>query len=102
MKNIGKYISQKKKINIHSTVQKNAYVVDDQTITHLFSRAIREEYGRQGEKNIVPKFIKNGVIFVEITNSIWAQEMWMRRSYFIEQLNVKIGRKIVKNIKIAT
>lgn len=100
MKNITSYLTQKKK------KQKKQYTkttdIDDQTIMHLFSLAVREEYGRQGEKHIVPKFYKNGIIFVQIQNSIWAQELWMNRGLFVRVLNEKIGNKVIKNIKIAT
>lgn len=100
MKTIGKYIQQKKKKT--GSFEKGECMVDDQTIMHLFSRAVREEYGRQGEKNIVPKFMKNGIIFLQINNSIWAQEVWMRRNYFVDMINEKVGSSVVKNIKIAT
>ncbi len=101
MKNIAKYILQKQKKGIESKNQETSFI-DDRTIMHLFSRIIRDEYGRQGEKNILPTFYKNGVIFVKINNSIWAQELWIRRSFFIEALNTKVGREILKNIKIAS
>ncbi len=100
MKNINDYLTRKRK---KVKKQKNTGVeIDPQTIMHLFSRAVRDEYGRQGEKNIVPKFYKNGIIFVSIQNSIWAQELWMNRNLFVKNLNKKIGGNIVKNIKIAT
>ena len=100
MKNISSYLKYKKKQQRQRAAK--SIDIDDQTIMHLFSRAIRDEYGRQGEKNIVPKFYKNGIIFVKIKNSIWAQELWMNRALFVRVLNEKIGSKAVKNIKIAT
>ncbi len=100
MKDISSYLKYKKKQQRQRATK--SINIDDQTIMHLFSRAIRDEYGRQGEKNIVPKFYKNGVIFVTIKNSIWAQELWMNRVLFVRVLNKKIGSKAVKNIKIAT
>ncbi|XLQ20642.1 MAG: DciA family protein [Candidatus Moraniibacteriota bacterium] len=100
MKNITDYIASKqKKVKKQ---RKNNVEIDSQTVMHLFSLSVRDEYGRQGEKNIVPKFYKNGIIFVSIQNSIWAQELWMNRSLFVKNLNEKIGRDVVKNIKIAT
>jgi predicted nucleic acid-binding Zn ribbon protein len=102
MKDISSYLIYKKKKQQQQRQNKQTTDIDDQTIMHLFSRAVREEYGRQGEKNIVPKFYKNGVIFVTIQNSIWAQELWTNRSLFVRVLNEKIGSKVVKNIKIAT
>jgi hypothetical protein len=100
MKNINDYLLKKQR-----KVKKQTNIInsiDYQTIMHLFSRAIRDEYGRQGEKNIEPKFYKNGIIFVNIKNSIWAQELWMNRNLFIRKLNDKIGDDIIKNIKLAS
>lgn len=99
MKNINSYLIRKKKKQ--KKQHKKITDIDDHTIMHLFSLAVREEYGRQGEKNIVPKFYKNGIIFVNIQNSIWAQELWMNRSLFVRVLNEKIGNNVIKNIKIA-
>jgi len=99
MKNISTFLKNtKKKVQKQHRISTN---IDDRTIMHLFSLAIRDEYGRQGEKNIAPKFYKNGIIFVSIQNSIWAQELWMRRSFFVKKLNDKIGSSVIKNIKIA-
>jgi predicted nucleic acid-binding Zn ribbon protein len=100
MKNIGAYLA--KKTASKKKQHTKAVDVDGTTVMHLFSRAVRDEYGRQGEKNIVPQFYKNGIIFVRIQNSIWAQELWIRRSFFVDVLNQKIGNDVVKNIKIAT
>ena len=99
MKNIGDYLRSKKR-NAKGQ-QKSLINVDDRTIMHLFLLAIRDEYGRQGEKNIIPKLYRNGIIFVSIQNSIWAQELWMRKNFFVKKLNNKIGNDVVKNIKIA-
>lgn len=102
MKNIGKYLAHKKKNTDLHDKKRLSRDIDDQTLFHLFSRAVRDEYGRQGEKNIVPTFYKNGVIFVKINNSIWAQELWMHRNFFVNAINEKIGSDVIKNIKIST
>lgn len=60
------------------------------------------EYGRQGEQNITPHFLKNGVLFVRIDNSLWAQELWMRRAFFVEHINMTVGTPVLTDIKIAT
>ena len=99
MENIKTFLKNKKqKVKKQHKISQN---IDDKTIKHLFSMAVRDEYGRQGEKNIAIEFYKNGIIFVSIQNSIWAQELWMRRSFFVKKLNDKIGDDIIKNIKIA-
>lgn len=100
MKGIEAYIKKKQKSA--QSVCSDHRAIDEKTIMHLFAHAVREEYGRQGEKNIVPKLYKNGTIFIVIHNAIWAQEIWLRRDYFVDVLNQKIGRRTIKSIKIAT
>lgn len=95
MKTIGSYITKKQSA---PRVQS----IDTPTIMHLFSRAVRMEYGRQGEQNITPRFLKNGVLFVKIDNSLWAQELWMRRTFFVEHVNTTVGSSVLTDIKIAT
>lgn len=102
MKSIGSYLQKKQSKESKKTYKSDTIsVIDSKTIFHLFSHAIRKEYGRQGEKNIIPKFYKNGIIFVQINNSIWAQELWMQRQFFIKQINKKIGSGVLKNIKLS-
>lgn len=95
MRAIGSYITTKKKCP-------RAIVADEQTIKHVFSRVVRTEYGRQGEINIVPHLLKGDVLFVKIVNSLWAQEMWMRREFFVNKVNDTIGTHVIAHIKIAT
>ncbi len=95
MKTIGSYITKKQKTPRTRTI-------DAPTIMHLFSRAVRMEYGRQGEQNILPHLLKNDVLFVKIENSLWAQELWMRRTFFVEHINTTVGTTVITDIKIAT
>lgn len=96
MKKIDNFLKFKKK-----QIQKHELNIDEKTIFHLFMQAIKEEFGNQGQKNIVPTFLKDSVIFVKIQNSIWAQELWLQRNFFIELLNKKVGGKIIKDIKVS-
>lgn len=75
--------------------------IDEKTVFHLFSCIIKDEFGNQGQKNIVPTFLKNGIIFVKVQNSIWAQELWLQRNFLVEKLNEKVGREFVKEIKVS-
>ncbi|MCK4635561.1 MAG: DUF721 domain-containing protein [Candidatus Moranbacteria bacterium] len=96
MKKLDNFLKFKKK-----KIQKRNIEVDEKTIFHLFMHVIKEEFGNQGQKNITPTFLKNSVIFVKIQNSIWAQELWIQRNFFIDNLNNKIGGEVIKDIKIS-
>ncbi len=96
MKKLDNFLKFKKK-----QVQRKNMDVDEKTVFHLFMCVIKEEFGNQGQKNIVPVFLKDSVIFVKIQNSIWAQELWIQRTFFIDNLNTKVGGKLIKDIKIS-
>lgn len=97
MKKIDNFLKFKKK-----QVQRRNLDIDEKTIFHLFMTVIKEEFGNQGQKNIVPVFLKDSVIFVKIQNSIWAQELWIQRNLFIENLNKKVGGEVIKDIKVSS
>jgi hypothetical protein len=96
MKSLNSFIQQKR-----IKEQKVNYNLDEKTIFHIFSSVIKEEFGKQGNLNIKPCLLKNKIIFVNIKNSIWAQELWIQRNYFINNLNKKIGGKVIKDIKVS-
>ena len=97
MKKIDNFLKFKKR-----QVQKRNLEIDEKTIFHLFMVIIKEEFGNQGQKNIVPTFLKDSVIFVKIKNPIWAQELWIQRNLFVELLNNKVGSDIIKDIKVSS
>jgi len=73
--------------------------IDDKTIFYVFSRIISEEYGKQGVRAITPSFYRNKIIFVRFSQSLWAQEVWTNRVYLVRQLNDRLGKGVVVNIK---
>ncbi len=83
----------------YSQQRKNKYI-DDKTIFHIFLKVIREEYGNQGVKNIIPEYYKKNIIFISFKQSLWAQEIWLNKQILINKVNEKIGNKILYNIKV--
>lgn len=96
MKSLNSFLEKKKKKT------KQCSHLDEKTVFHIFSSVIKEEFGNQGNKNIKPCLVKDSVIFVRINNSIWAQELWIQRNLFIDNLNNKIGGKVIKDIKVSS
>ena len=99
MKSIQSYFSQDRRSNDGSSSESVQEAIDDKTIFYVFSRIIAEEYGKKGEKAIIPSFYRNRIIFVRFSESLWAQEVWTNRQYLIRRLNEKIGQKVIVNIK---
>lgn len=80
--------------------KKNFYL-DDKTVFHVFTQMIRDEYGSQGVKNIVPQLYQDRTLFISFRNSVWAQEIWLNRDTLSKKLNALIGSQAVKSIKVA-
>lgn len=75
-------------------------VWDDKSIFFAFRRIIKEEYGSQGEKNLVPTFLKNKKLFIKAGSSNWANELYGNRSAIIEKINSEINSYQVDEIKL--
>lgn len=48
------------------------------------------------------KYINQGVLFVTVDNSAWANELLFMKDNLIKRLNNKLGKKIVKDIRFKT
>lgn len=92
MKHLGKFLKYKK-----ITAKRE---IDNETIFFIFNKIIEINYGQMGKNNIKTSYYKNGNIFLEITNSNWANEIWLNRKLLIDEINKKIGGDEIKDIKI--
>jgi len=45
-----------------------------------------------------PVGIRDGVLFVEVSSSVWMQELVLLRDEIVERLNEKLGQPIVRRI----
>ena len=64
-------------------------------------RAIEVWKAQVGEtiaENTRPVGIRNGVLFVEVSSSVWMQELVLLRGEIIERLNQELGETIVRRI----
>lgn len=48
---------------------------------------------------VSPAYFKNSVLVVSVENSAWAQEVIMRKTEIIKEVNYQMGREIVKNLR---
>jgi len=99
VKSLQSYFSQGRRLKKAPHNDDVQNTVDDKTVFYIFSRIIAEEYGKKGEKAIIPSFYRNRIIFVRFSESLWAQEVWTNRQYLIRRLNERVGQKVVVNIK---
>lgn len=59
----------------------------------------KEQGKEQIENHIKPAYFKNSVLVVSVENQAWGQEVIMRKEKIIEEMNLKAGRKIIKNLR---
>lgn len=93
MKELSKLLSLRKK-------EFKQTVWDDKGIFYAFKKVIKEEYGNQGEKNLVPTFLKNGKLFVKAGGSNWANELYGNRVSIVEKINRELNSEQVCEIKL--
>lgn len=73
---------------------------DDKSIFFAFQRVIREEYGGQGIKNLVPRFFKNKKLFIRVESSNWKNELWSNKSAIVKKINKELNSEEVSEIKV--
>jgi predicted nucleic acid-binding Zn ribbon protein len=57
-----------------------------------------EVAGEHVAKATQAKDVRDGRLFVEVTNSIWRNELYYLKADLIEKLNKKIGQKVINDI----
>ncbi len=53
----------------------------------------------QIKKYISPAYFKNNILVVNVENSSWAQEVIIRKSKIIDEINEKAGEKVIQDLK---
>ncbi|MDD5397162.1 MAG: DciA family protein, partial [Candidatus Moranbacteria bacterium] len=93
MKTLGSFIDKK-------TLTRRT-VIDQQTVFYVFQLVIKEEYGKQGLENIVPVVFKENKIFIRTSGSIWANEIWLRRSQIVAKINKELGGEEIVDLAMS-
>lgn len=74
--------------------------VDKYYIEKAFREVLKDQFGEIG-LNLVGLEIENqNKIKIKCKNSVWKNELRMRKTILIENVNKKIGKETVKNIII--
>ena len=74
----------------------NAIVVC-QKFQALVPEIFKEKEG--AKEYISAAYYKDSVLVVNVENSAWAQEVIMRKPKIIKEMNNKMGREIIKNLR---
>lgn len=92
MKAIGKFLKHKE--------IKRRKNIDSESVFYILKSVIKVKYGEIGALNIKPEYYKEGVVFLKINNSNWANEVWLNKKMIIDEINKKIGEDEIKDIKL--
>ncbi|HOW60506.1 MAG TPA: DciA family protein [Candidatus Moranbacteria bacterium] len=92
MKKIGSLLNKKE------LVRKK---IDQKTIFYIFEMIIKEEYGKQGVKNIKPNFFGDKKIFIKSANSFWSDEISEQKKDIIKKINEQLGENEVADIIVS-
>ena len=55
--------------------------------------------GNKISKNTEPMSVKNGVLVIKTTNSVWKQELQIQKTEIIKRLNKRLKKNIIKEIR---
>jgi predicted nucleic acid-binding Zn ribbon protein len=70
-------------------------VVESCRILNLWSEVVDEQVG----KNTEAVKIKNQVLYVSTSSSVWAQELSFLKKEIIKKINEKAGKEVVKDVR---
>jgi hypothetical protein len=93
MKAIGKFLQYKE-------IKRKSNSIDNESVFYILKNIIKIKYGEVGSLSIRPSYYKDGVIFLKVSNSNWANEIWLSKKMLIDEINKKIGENEVKEIKL--
>lgn len=96
MKQIGQLMKK-----IVANNNKKQVSIDEKSLFFIFQSVIRQEYGKQGDEQVRPHFLKDKKLFIKVGNSNWANEIWLNREQLVYKLNHEIGWDEIKEIAIS-
>lgn len=88
-----KQLLKKKTIGSRSALDEKSFFV-------VFERIIREEYGKQGAKNLSPATVRNKNLAVRTGNQNWTSELLLNKDYILGRINEQLGGAEITDISI--
>ena len=85
---------------LYKRENKLAISLTDKDIFYIFNRVIKEEFGNVGASKLKGDYFKNGTIFIKLTSSAWASELFSNRNLIIRKMNKELGEGAIKEIKL--
>ena len=93
MKTLGSFIDKK-------TLSRRK-IIDEKSVFYIFGLVIKEEFGKQGAKNIIPTLFRDKKIVIKVVGSNWASEILLQKSYILKKLNNEFGAEEVFDLVVS-
>jgi len=74
--------------------------LDEKSVFFVFSKVIKEEYGKQGAEHIRPVLLRDKKIFAESDSSAWSSEIWLNKARIVARVNEEIGSVEITDIAV--
>jgi len=74
--------------------------LDKESVFYILKSVVRFKFGEVGELNVKLDYYKDGILYLKVGNSNWANEIWLNKGMLIDAMNRKIGDDEIKEIKI--
>ena len=68
-------------------------------ICNRYKKVATQILPEQAQNNTFPKWFKNKTLVIGVANSAWAQEVIMRKDAIIDEINSKVGRKVITDLR---
>mgnify|MGYP001440049623 CR=1 FL=1 len=73
----------------------------DKTVHQNKTLFIWEEVvGKAVAKNCIPEKVQHGILIVQALTPVWRNEIATKKKEIIEKLNTKLGKKIIKDMRV--
>jgi len=59
-----------------------------------------EVVGKAVAKNCAPEEVKHGTLIVRALTPVWRNEIAIKKKEILEKLNTKLGKKIIKDMRV--
>ena len=69
-------------------------------ICHLYSKIAPKLFGEKIMEFSFPKHFKDNRLSIGVANSAWAQELQFKKHLLLKAINDKLGREVVKEIRL--
>lgn len=71
-------------------------------VINVYNKSIIEIFGEQALNGIPARSYKNKKLYIDASNSSWAQALFLKQSYILERLQKKFKKSQVERLVINT